>query len=181
MKEFIGRDEIYRIMADVRIEHTFECDEDTFWKRIFFGEEFNRRMYLERLKFKQWEVAEFRETDTTIHRTVNVTPKVDDLPGAIKSLIGDNLGYREEGTFDKVRKRYSVNVIPSVLPDKISVTGETWLESPRPATCRRIFEAHVSVKVFGVGSIIEKRLIADLQLSYNAGATFTAEYLKERA
>jgi hypothetical protein len=41
-----------------------------------------------------------------------------------------------------------------------------------------VFEAQVNVKVFGVGSIIEKRLIADLQLSYNAGAAFTNEYLK---
>ncbi len=168
-------------MADARIEHTFECDEDTFWKDIFFGEEFNRRMYLDRLKFKQWEVSEFRETETAIDRTVNVTPKVDDIPGAIKSLIGDNLGYREVGTFDKKRKRYTVNVVPSVMADKITVRGETWVEPLGPTRCRRIFEVQVSAKMFGVGSIIEKRILADLQLSYNAGATFTVEYLKQRA
>jgi len=167
-------------MADIRIEHTFECGEDKFWKDIFFGDEFNRRMYLHHLKFKKWEVIEFRETETEIHRTVSVTPKVDDLPGAIKSLIGDNLGYREEGKFDKQRRRYKVNVVPSVLADKISVRGETWVEPLGDSKCRRLFQAQVSVKVFGVGSVIEKRLIADLQLSYNAGATFTAEYLKKR-
>ena len=167
-------------MADVRIEHSFECDEDTFWKEIFFGEEFNRRMYLERLKFKQWEVTELRETESSIQRTVTVTPKVDDLPSAVKSLIGDSLAYREEGSFDKNLKRYTLTVVPSVMADKISVTGETWVTPLGPSKCRRIFEAHVIVKVFGIGSIIEKKLIADLQLSYNAGATFTAEYLKER-
>jgi hypothetical protein len=168
-------------MTDARIEHTFDCDEDTFWKEIFFGEEFNRRMYLDRLKFKQWEVSEFRETESSIDRTVNVTPKVDELPSAIKSLIGDNLGYREVGKFDKNRKRYALKVVPSVMADKIDVHGETWVEPLGPARCRRIFEVHITAKIFGVGSIIEKRILADLQLSYNAGATFTAEYLKQRA
>ena len=165
-------------MTDVRIEHTFDCDEDTFWDKIFFAEQFNRRMYLEHLKFKRWEVTDFRETDTLIHRTVHVVPTVGDLPGAIKSLIGDNLGYTEEGTFDKKLRRFRVKVVPSVLAEKLSVRGEIWLQPQGAERCKRIFDAQVSVNMFGVGGIIEKRLIADLQLSYNAGATFTTEYLK---
>jgi len=167
-------------MADVRIEHTFECDEDTFWKEIFFAEDFNRSMYLDRLHFKKWEIVEFRETDSTIYRTVDVIPKVDDIPSSIKSLVGENLGYREEGSFDKAKKRFTLNVVPSFMADKVSVRGSTWVEQLGPSKCRRLFEAQVSVKVFGVGSIIERRIIADLQLSYNAGATFTAEYLKQK-
>ena len=123
--------------------------------------------------------AELRETDTTIYRTVKVTPKVGDLPGAIKSLIGDNLAYREEGSFDKKSKRYPVNVVPTVIADKISVRGDTWVETLGDSNCKSIFEAQVSVKMFGVGAIIEKKIIADLQLSYNAGATFTSDYLKK--
>jgi len=105
-------------------------------------------------------------------------PTVGDLPGAIKSLIGDNLGYTEEGTYDKKLRRFRVKVVPSVLADKLSVRGEIWLQPQGTDRCKRIFDAQVSVKIFGVGSIIEKRLIADLQLSYNAGAAFTTEYLK---
>ena len=165
-------------MTDVRIEHNFDCDENTFWDKIFFAEPFNRQMYLEHLKFKRWEVTDFRESDTSIHRTVSVMPTVGDLPGAIKSLIGDNLGYTEEGTYDKKLRRFRVKVVPSVLADKLSVRGEIWLQPQGTDRCKRIFDAQVSVKIFGVGSIIEKRLIADLQLSYNAGAAFTTEYLK---
>jgi hypothetical protein len=165
-------------MTHVRIAHRFDCDERTFWDRIFFDEAFNRDMYLKHLQFQNWQVLEQRETETTIARTVTVTPKVGDLPGAIKSLIGENLSYREIGTFDKQARRYKLDVVPNVLPDKVSVRGETWVEPIGATQCNRIFEAEVNVKVFGVGSIIEKRLIADLQLSYNAGAVFTAEYLK---
>jgi hypothetical protein len=165
-------------MTDVRIEHNFDCDENTFWEKIFFAEPFNRQMYLEHLKFKRWEVMDFRETETSIHRTVSVTPAVGDLPGAIKSLVGDNLGYTEEGTFDKKMRRFRVQVVPTVLADKLSVRGEIWLQSQSAERCKRIFDAQVSVKMFGVGGIIEKRIIADLQLSYNAGAAFTSEYLK---
>lgn len=165
-------------MTHVRIAHRFDCDERTFWDRIFFDEAFNRDMYLQHLQFQNWQVLEQRETETTIARTVTVTPKVGDLPGAIKSLIGENLSYREIGTFDKQTRRYKLNVVPNVLADKVSVLGETWVEPIGAAQCNRVFEAEVNVKVFGVGGIIEKRLIADLQLSYNAGAVFTAEYLK---
>ncbi len=165
-------------MTAVRIEHAFDCDEKTFWEQIFFSEQFNRDMYLKYLQFKQWEVTEYRETDTSIFRTVTVTPKIGDLPGAIKSLIGDNLGYREEGKFDKQSRRFSVVVVPSSLADKISVRGDTWLQPLDQVRHKRIFDAEVSVKMFGVGNIIEKKIIADLQLSYNAGAVFTADYLR---
>jgi hypothetical protein len=168
-------------MTAVRIEHTFDCDEKTFWDQVFFSEPFNRDMYLKHLQFKRWQVTEYRETDTAIYRTVSVTPKIGDLPGAIKSLIGDNLGYREEGKFDKQSQRYSVVVVPSSLADKISVRGDTWVQPLEQGRCKRIFDAEVSVKMFGVGTIIEKKIIADLQLSYNAGAVFTAEYLKRLA
>jgi len=168
-------------MTALRIEHSFECDENTFWDKIFFSEQFNRDMYMQRLQFKKWEVTDYRESDSTIYRTVDVVPKVGDLPGAIKSLIGENLGYREEGRFDKQSRRYFVNVVPTALADKVSVVGETWLQPLGETRCKRIFEAQVTVKMFGVGSIIEKKIIADLQLSYNAGAAFTSEYLRTLA
>jgi hypothetical protein len=166
-------------MTDVRIAHRFDCSEMTYWDRIFFDDDFNRSMYLQHLQFQHWEVVERRETDTTLTRVISVVPKVGDLPGAIKSLIGDNLTYREEGSFDKRSRRYRINVVPSMMDDKVSVKGETWVEEISPTQCNRIFVAQVAVKVFGVGGIIEKRIIADLQLSYNAGAVFTAEYLKQ--
>jgi hypothetical protein len=165
-------------MTDVRIEHRFDCSVNTFWERIFFDEEFNRGMYLKHLQFQDWKVIEQRETDAELIRLVSVTPKVGDLPGAIKSLIGDTLTYKEQGTYDKRNRHYRVTVVPSALADKISVTGDTWAEELTPTQCKRIFVASVTVKVFGVGGIIEKRIIADLQLSYNAGAVFTADYLK---
>ena len=46
-------------MTDVRIEHTFDCDEHTFWENIFFSEPFNRDMYLKHLQFDQWEVRSY--------------------------------------------------------------------------------------------------------------------------
>ena len=167
-------------MTDVRIEHRFDCSVNTFWERIFFDEEFNRAMYLGHLQFQDWKVVEQRETEAEIIRVVNVTPKVGELPGAIKSLIGGTLTYQEQGTYSKGNRRYRVNVVSSALADKISVTGDTWAEELTPTQCKRIFAARVSAKIFGVGGIIEKRIIADLQLSYNAGAVFTADYLKQR-
>lgn len=165
-------------MAEVRIAHRFDCSEGTFWDKVFFNDEFNREMHLRHLQFQQWDVLERHDTDTEVRRTVLVTPKVSDLPSAVKSLIGDGLNYREEGVFDKRTRRYKLRVVPNVMADKLSVQGENWVDAISQSQCSRVFQAQVVVKVFGVGSIIEKKIIADLQMSYNAGAAFTTAYLK---
>jgi len=41
----------------------------------------------------------------------------------------------------------------------------------------RIFEATVEIKIFAIGSIIEKQLLQDLKRSYDVGAQFTQDYM----
>jgi hypothetical protein len=166
-------------MAETRIEHTFDCSCDTFWNKVFFNLDFNRKMHLEHLHFHKWELVETRETDSSIVRTVQVVPAIGEVPAAIKALIGEGLGYREEGCYDKKTQRYRLSVVPTALADKISINGEIWAEPIAPVRCKRIFLAQIAVRVFGIGSIIEQRIIADLRLNYNAGAAYTAAYLRE--
>ena len=51
-------------MAEIEIRHMYDCDEDTFWKEVFFDEAFNRKMFLEHLAFNHWEVTAFEEDDS---------------------------------------------------------------------------------------------------------------------
>ena len=47
-------------------------------------------------------------------------------------------------------------------------------------SCRRTYIARVEARVFGVGGIIEERLLADIERSYNKSALFTNRWIKER-
>ena len=51
-----------RAMADVRIEHVFNCSADTFWEKIFLEEEFNRRLFTQVLGFPVWKEVKREET-----------------------------------------------------------------------------------------------------------------------
>ena len=168
-------------MADIRVEHVFECSPDTFWSRIIFDAEFNRKMYVEQLGFSAWRVLETREDDLTLKRIIEVIPPVGDLPGPLRKLIGSGFGYREEGTFDKKTQRYHVKAIPNRLADKLSVQGELWCDSLGEARCRRIFEGTIEARIFGLGGLLKSRLIADMKRSYDAGARCTSEHLSELA
>ena len=44
-------------MRKMSNSETFDCDPETFWK-VFFDDEFNKKMYLEGLGFKDVEVLE---------------------------------------------------------------------------------------------------------------------------
>ena len=166
-----------RPMADVQIAHVFECDEDTFWNRIFLDDSFNERLYRQHLGFTGWSVLSRDETDTSIRRVVEATPPVGDVPGPLKKILGGTIRYREEGDFDKKRRVYRVKVVPGSLADKLTIGGQVTCEAVADKQCRRVFNAHVEARVFGVGGLLEKRIISDLQTSYDRAAHFTREHL----
>lgn len=167
-------------MADVRIEHIYNCNPDTVWEKFFFDEDYNTRLFRDGLKFPAYEQTKFEETDTEIRRSVEVTPELGPMPGPLKKLLGDGLGYREDGVFNKATKRYKITITPNKMADKISITGEMWMEPAGEGKSNRIFTCSVSAKIFGVGGMMEKKTIEDMKKSYEIGASFTNSYLKEK-
>lgn len=167
-------------MPEITLRHDIETDEDTFWSKIVFDEGFNKKLYIDELKFPQWKLLEMKDDDAKISRRVLVEPATSDLPGPIKKAIGgDKLAYTEEGTFDKKSKRYVFKTIASLMPDKTKVSGEMWAEKVGDKKIRRIARMTVEVKIFMVGGMVEDRIIKDLQSSYDASTTFTNRYIKE--
>jgi len=168
-------------MPEITLRHEIETDEDTFWSKIVFDEPFNKRMYEGELKFPGWKLLDMKEDDARIVRRVQVDPPVKDLPAAVKKVIGDRLGYVEDGTFDKKTKRYAMKVTPSAMAEKSKISGELWSERAGDKKIWRICRMSVEVKVFMVGSLVEDRIIQDLRSAYDASATFTNRYVKEHA
>lgn len=168
-------------MAQLRIEHTFNCSADTFWEKIFFDSEYNERLFKDVLRFPEWKVVKNEDRGPTVERVVEVTPRIGELPAPLKKAIGDGVRYREEGSYDKAARRYRMNVVPNKLSDKMVVRCELWLEpAATPNQCRRLFTCQVEAKIFGVGGILEKRLIEDMEKSQNISAEFTNRFIAEK-
>jgi hypothetical protein len=168
-------------MPEFRVEHAFNCSEQTFWSKIFFDQEYNRRLFLERLKFAGWKETKHEERDGKVVRVVEAIPPIGDLPSALKAVVGEGAGYEERGTLDLATNRYTAEVTPNRLAEKISVRIELSTVADGPDRCKRIAKGNVNVKIFGVGGLLEKKMISDLEKSYTKSAEFTNEYIKEKS
>jgi hypothetical protein len=166
-------------MGEIRVEHTFNCSIDTFWDRIFFDSEYNRRLFLEVLKFPEWKETRCEDKGDRIERTCEAMPRLGDLPGPLKKIVGEGVKYREEGIFDKATRRYRMRVIPNKMSDKLLIDCELVVEAKSDTKCNRVFTCRAEAKIFGVGSLLEKRLLEDMQRSQNISADFTNRYIAE--
>lgn len=163
------------------VRHTFEgVDVDTFWKEVFFDDDFNRRLYLEELGFRDYELVEKRsEPNGVVTRKIRQTPK-SDAPAVVKKLVGDSISYLEEGRFDPEKKRWRYTITPSKLADKIEIGGELWVEPKGAESVERICTVDLKVKIFGVGRAVEGFIEKQTKDSYDEAARFTQRYIREK-
>ena len=161
------------------IKHTIETDIDTFWNKVIFDPEFNRKLFIEHLGFTAYNVLEDRtDADGVRHRRVDAVPKIE-LPAAARKVLGDNLGFVEVGRYDPAVKRYYINVLPKTGGDKIKTTTEIWAEPSGDKRCERIVSIDNSVKIFGIGGLVEGFIEQQTRDSYARGAEYTNRYIRE--
>jgi hypothetical protein len=67
------------------------------------------------------------------------------------------------------------------LGDRLQVEGELFTESIDAQRCRRIFMVRVVAKIFGLGGLLEKRVLADMEQNYADSARFIDRYVKTLA
>ncbi len=165
-------------MAETTIRDEFDCTVETYWEKCHFDPEYNRRLYLEQLKFPGWKLLETKTEGGKVSRRVHLDPPLGNLPGPVKKVLGDSFSYTESGTFDPKTGRYTFTIAPSTLADKTKVEGELWCEAIGEKKIARHAKIRVEVKVFMVGSLVEDKVMADLRASYANAAPFTNAYLK---
>jgi len=167
-------------MHDVTIRHEMGCDEETYWFKCVFSDEYNEELYLKELKFPQYELARYEETPEHIRRVVKVSPKIPPLPGPVKKVIGEGLAYTETGTFDRAKKRYVFTATPNALGEKATTEGEMWVETLGEKRIARVAHIRVEVRVFMVGGLIEDQILNSLRSSYENAAAFTNRWVKAK-
>lgn len=162
------------------IKHTIETDVDTFWNKLIFDAEFNRALFQDYLGFTTYRLIEDRtEPNGERHRRVECTPKVE-LPAAARKIFGDNLGYTEVGRYDPAQRKYFVQVLPNVGGDKVKTTTDLWTESIGDKRMERIVNVDNTVKVFGLGTLLEGFIEQQTRDNYAKSADFTNRWIRER-
>lgn len=166
-------------MAERRIEHDFECSTDTYWD-LFFSPEFNHSLFVERLHFERWEITSKVETPHGFRRTVEAIPPTRNLPGPIQAILKKGTGYREEGEFNRVESTYRLVAVSHSLPEKLKVSGTVRVTPRGDHQCRRSYDAVVEAKLFGVGGLLEGRVLQDLEKSLHRAAEHTVAWLQKQ-
>lgn len=166
-------------MTAFQVTHVIDCSEDTYWDKVFLDIDYNRRFFVQELHFPEWREVERTESDGKLKRTVKATPYVGDLPGPLKTVIGDGLSYEERGVFDRARHRYEVEAIPSRLADKVSIKVTMTTSATPDGRCKLVVDGTVTAKIFVVGGLLEQKTISDLKRSYEKNTEFANRYVRE--
>jgi hypothetical protein len=162
------------------IRHVIDTDEETFWRKIFFDEPFNRELCLGHLKFEVFQVLEMsRQRDGVITRRIRNQPPAE-IPAPVKKALGDSTSFVEEGRFDPAARRWRFRVIPAVAPDRIRTEGQLWVEPRGDKRIERFVEVQTTVKVFGLGRVVEELIARQTRSSYDQAAQFTNRWIREK-
>ena len=161
----------------VSTSHTFPISEDTFWKEIYFNEEYNKTLYIEHIHAEAYETVEFTENDDEIIRQVRITPK-QEAPGIITKFIKGKLTYLEKGRFDKKEKVFRFDVTPSAMTDKLEIAGKVFVETQGEGSIKRTIDLDLKAKIFGIGGQIEKFIGGQIRKGYDESYPYTMEWIK---
>lgn len=165
-------------MAEVILRHEIFCTEEDYWEKCVWTREFNHGLYVTTLGFPRYEVQAENESGNIRTRRTLIEPPVAGLPGPLKKAVGDKLSYVEDATFDKAKRVYEFRVMPSVFPDKTRVWGNLFCEGWNGKSFTRVSKINVEVKVFGIGGVVEDRIMEDLKRSYDVGEKWTNDFAK---
>ncbi len=136
-------------MKKVTMTHALDCDVEKFWS-LFLDPEYNKKLYLEGLGFKAFDVLEM----TKDRRHLRGVPKMN-VPGALAKLLGDSFGYEDRGSLDAATNTFRWKMTPNTLGDKLFTEGTVRVEPAGDGKIRRVSEATIEAKVFGLGGMLE--------------------------
>lgn len=163
-----------RAMRKLSATHVIDCDIETFWK-VFFDAEYTKKLYLEGLAFKSFEILEQSETK----RRMKGIPKMN-VPGPVAKLLGDSFGYEEQGTFDREKNTFSWKMTPNTMTDKLFTSGTVKVEAAGEGKVRRLSDATIEAKVFGLGGVLEGTAEKEVKDGWDKEAVFMNKWVKEK-
>jgi hypothetical protein len=136
----------------------------TRFRRAYNSEQFNREV-AEAANLKERTLIEHvKEPDGKERKRIRIVPNVS-LPGPVQKLFPNGQFSYDEVTVLDTQARTATYAIETPIGDKIQVTGHAkYLEEN--GGVRLVFEGEAKVKIFGVGSLVERYLVGEVTTRY---------------
>ena len=158
----------------VTIEDTFEIAPADF-ARLYFEEPFAIALS-ESARIRRTLLRLDREPERIV-RHLRCDP-LRDVPPPFDTLITAGFHYVEELEFDLAALRGRWRVVPSVFADRVDASGTIDFEDAG-GRVRRVVRGGVAVSVLGIGGLVERFVVGEVEKSYAAASAFTREYLSD--
>jgi hypothetical protein len=165
-------------MIEREIRHPIEGDAEAYW-RCVFDDEFNRRLYVDVMRFREFKTLRLETTDEVITRAFYFNPPPTPLPKPVEKVLGD-MSWVEEATYDRRARRMRVRYVTGRMADKIAIDGEVWCEPRADGAIERVARMRVDARLFVVGPLVQRAILADLDKNLAAIASFTTDFIREK-
>jgi len=159
-------------MRKTNASSVINCNVETFWK-LFLDEDYVTKLYLDGLEFKSIDILEMTETT----RKVRGVPKLN-MPKPVMKVLGDSFGFEEHATLDRDKNIWRWHMIPNTMADRLKTSGVITLEEMGGDKVRRVNEATMEAKVFGVGGLIESSTEKEVRTAWERDARYMNDWLK---
>jgi hypothetical protein len=160
-----------------RVESAFTGITLPEYEALFFDESFNNAMCasvkLARQLIKRDITNGQLKRATKIGADREVPAPVAKLIGTAKLEYTEHLDYKFGGYLASWRTE------PSIMVDKIRAQGRIGFEQRGNRVIRWV-DGDIEVKMFGVGGVIEKFIVSDVEKSYQRAAEFTQRWINEK-
>ena len=89
------------------------------------------------------------------------------------------MSYTERGTFAPESGKYTFEVVPSTMAEKIKIRGTYWVEAVSDTEVERTCALEFAVKIFGVGKVVEQFIAQQYVDNQELAAAYTARWISE--
>jgi hypothetical protein len=150
--------------------HEIALPADEFWS-IIHSPEYEARA-AQAAGLRAYQELERREEPDAIYRKLRVEA---DLPESLTALLGRvgiaaPTGYVEEQWRSRGRREVRWRMTPGVLADRAHVEGVVRVEPRGARRCLRVLDGEVTVKLFGVGRLLERAAVSLVVAAYEKSA-----------
>ncbi|MEZ4272739.1 MAG: DUF2505 domain-containing protein [Myxococcota bacterium] len=159
-----------------RVEHVFTNIALEAYESLYFDEDFNIALCND-VRLKRQLLSRDLDGDH-LTRVVKVGADRELPPAAAKVLGANRIEYTEHLDYVFGRYRGTWKTVSSLMTNKVDTAG-TFAFEEVPRGVRRLVEGEIKVKLFAVGSMIEKVIVADIDKSYNKAAEFTQRWIDQ--
>lgn len=153
------------------------CDPDRFW-RLYFDEDFNRDSFIHGLGWDAPTITDFRENEREIIRNIAAAPKLE-VGGKVAKLIGDKLGYREWGRFERDTGEFHFRHETNIFGERLELGGHMWAEPIGVERMRWRTRLTIHCTIPAIGGLIERAVEHNVDKAWPACSRYWNRWLKQ--